>query len=1767
MTRRSVLFGHAVSRLAKTALAALSLSATVLSVARASQPHGDCADPVVVGLAPGGGEIVWIDAGIETPDALIKALPVGTEVRILARGVDALGQIAACLEGRTELRALHLISHGAPGRLLLGGQWLDSAGMDARSGDLDRVRQALAPGADILLYGCDVGSGAEGRTFLRALAQATGADVAASSGLTGAGDLGGDWNLETHEGGIEARTLWSGTAGPDYRHVLAAVLLDNAWLANGTDDWTSSDNQAGGDLVGTAGSIYFDVDTNAFNTPPVQFTISSVSATPFRLGSISVRPFNTNNDFQLEILPNGSEVGKVTSTYISSQANETIVVTTNLNSITSFIVRFVDVSAGGFEGSPVDFDFLSMDISPVDSTPPTLAISLSDTALRAGETSLVTFTFSEPVVGFANGDITVPNGTLTAVSSSDGDTTWTATFTPTQAVTDASNVISVDMTALADTGGNPGVGTTSSGNFSIDTQRPTATIVVGDTALAASETSLVTFTFSEAVTGFTAGDLTVANGVVSALSSSDGGITWTATLSPTAGVTDASNLITLANTGVTDAAGNTGTGTTDSNNYAIDTQRPTATIVVADTNLLASETSLVTVTFSEAVSGFTNADLTIDNGVLSAISSSDGGIVWTATLTPATDTIDASNLITLDNTGVVDAAGNTGTGTTDSNNYAIHTVRPTVSITLSDYALIVGETATATFTFSEAVTGFTNADITVPNGTLSAVASSDGGVTWTATFTPTAGVEDATNVIGVDNTGYVNTAGNTGTGATGTINFTIDTLAPAAPLTPDLTAGSDSGASSTDNITSDTTPTLVGAAEANSTVEVLSGGSTSLGTTTADGSGNWSLTVGSALAEGGHAITARATDDAGNTGVASAALALQIDTAAPAIGTQPVGGTFVAGDAFTLSVAATDATALVYQWSLDGAPLSDSAKRIGSTTTTLAHSDIETIGFHGSYTVVVTDLAGNSSTSTAAVVTVNKADQTITFPAISDKLTTAAPFTVSATASSGLPVAFTIESGPATVSGALVTITGAGTVTIRATQAGDANRNAATADRTFAVTKDTATVTLGGLSRTYDGSAKSATATTTPASLTVNFTYDTSATAPTDAGSYAVVATVDDATYAGSVSGTLTIEKADQTVAFTPVGSVTVGTPVTLSATASSGLAVSYSVVSGDASLTGDQLTVNSAAGTVTVRATQSGNGNYNTVSSDQSITSTDITRLSQAITFAQPGDKLTTDSAFALSATASSGLTVAFAVQSGPATVSGNTVTLTGVPGTVTVVASQAGDGAYDAAPSITRIFAITAPAPLVGFGPVSDGAQERGQSAVWLAADGSGAVLIGFIPGQGGFVLQFTPDAHTGAFSATTEVLTTTPGQPATTWTFAGQVQGGSVSGTIAELGYAFAVVFDPATGPTAAIAGYYVAAALDTTTGKVHSIVGTTGTIYVLAVLPDLIDGIKTTVDGTSGDYAGLAASGVATDGVVTAGTESIDGALVRTGGGLITDYAGLRINTVHTDRLINLSSRARVGPGEEVLITGFHIGGAQPREVLLRAVGPGLDRFGVGGTLSDPRLALMQGNSVLDQNDDWGQAPNAGAIAAAFGTTGAFNLSPTSRDAAMLVTLPPGTYTVVVSGADGPGVSLAEIYDATTTVDAERLVNISARGYVGTGDDILIGGFIVSGNAPKRILVRGVGPSLARYGVASTLADPVLVVRQGDTVLAQNDDWGTGANTAAELAAAATATSAFALNADSKDSAILLTLAPGSYTAQVSGAAGANGIALVEVYELP
>jgi hypothetical protein len=251
----------------------------------------------------------------------------------------------------------------------------------------------------------------------------------------------------------------------------------------------------------------------------------------------------------------------------------------------------------------------------------------------------------------------------------------------------------------------------------------------------------------------------------------------------------------------------------------------------------------------------------------------------------------------------------------------------------------------------------------------------------------------------------------------------------------------------------------------------------------------------------------------------------------------------------------------------------------------------------GSYSVVGAISDPNYQGSATDTLIIAKGNQTITFGVLPLKTYGDLPFTLAATAGSGLGVTYmSSNTAVATVSGATLTIVGAGTATITASQSGDGNYNAATdVARNLTVNKAAATVTLDSLGTTYDGTPKAATATTTPAGLNVSLTYDGAATAPLAAGSYAVVGTVSDPNYQGSSSGTMTIAKANQTITFDAVPAKTYGDPAfTLAATASSGLVVSYtSSNAAVATVSGNRVTI-VGAGTATITASQSGDANYN---------------------------------------------------------------------------------------------------------------------------------------------------------------------------------------------------------------------------------------------------------------------------------------------------------------------------------------------------------------------------------------------------------------------------------------------------------------------------------------------------------------------------------------------------------------------------------------------
>lgn len=279
------------------------------------------------------------------------------------------------------------------------------------------------------------------------------------------------------------------------------------------------------------------------------------------------------------------------------------------------------------------------------------------------------------------------------------------------------------------------------------------------------------------------------------------------------------------------------------------------------------------------------------------------------------------------------------------------------------------------------------------------------------------------------------------------------------------------------------------------------------------------------------------------------------------------------------------------------------------------------------------------------------------------------------------------------------------------------------------------------------------------------------------------------------------------------------------------------------------------------------------------------------------------------------------------------------------------------------------------------------------------------------------------------------------------------------------------------------------------------------------------------------------------------------------------------------LANLSTRGYSFPGPGSMIVGFSVAGPRAKRVLIRAVGPTLRNapFSVPNALGDPLLFLS--NSALPNPlvatsvPLWDQGPDAAAIRAVAAQVGAFPLPAGSRDAVILATLPPGSYTAqTVSSTASPGLVLVEAYDADPVRDpASRLSNLSTRGMVDTGANLLIAGFVVNGPGPRTYLIRVAGDTLKTFNVTDTLDDPVLQVFRSDgALLREIDDWDSPQAIQPTLRAAADQVGAFPLT-DRQECTMLLTLSPGNYTAHVTGfvepGASPRGVALVELYEMP
>ena len=253
----------------------------------------------------------------------------------------------------------------------------------------------------------------------------------------------------------------------------------------------------------------------------------------------------------------------------------------------------------------------------------------------------------------------------------------------------------------------------------------------------------------------------------------------------------------------------------------------------------------------------------------------------------------------------------------------------------------------------------------------------------------------------------------------------------------------------------------------------------------------------------------------------------------------------------------------------------------------------------------------------------------------------------------------------------------------------------------------------------------------------------------------------------------------------------------------------------------------------------------------------------------------------------------------------------------------------------------------------------------------------------------------------------------------------------------------------------------------------------------------------------------------------------------------------------------------------MIAGFIVQGSSPKRVLIRAAGPSLTNFGVPNALANPQIELHDNNDTIGMNDNWQTTQIGGVIisdqVAEIQNSGLAPSDP--AESALIATLPPGNYTAIVQGVNaGTGVGIVEVYDLGPA-SGSLLANIATRGFVQTGDNAMIGGFIVV-TQPTRVIIRAIGPSLTQFGVPDALADPQLELHDASSIIARNGDWQTtqlgGIITSDQVAEIQNSGLAPTHPAES---AIIGILQPGSYTAIVRGVNNGTGNALVEVYALP
>jgi hypothetical protein len=492
----------------------------------------------------------------------------------------------------------------------------------------------------------------------------------------------------------------------------------------------------------------------------------------------------------------------------------------------------------------------------------------------------------------------------------------------------------------------------------------------------------------------------------------------------------------------------------------------------------------------------------------------------------------------------------------------------------------------------------------------------------------------------------------------------------------------------------------------------------------------------------------------------------------------------------------------------------------------------------------------------------------------------------------------------------------------------------------------------------------------------------------------------------------------------------------------------------------------------------------------------------------------------------------------------------------TLTAIATDSAGETTTSTPVVVEALPATSGLGTTTYFGQYQGASGLGGNFAYVVIDGSYGTFIGYstsgpatVTFDSGISVSSAGTFSTSALNGTASVI--------------------GVSGTLNPSQIYIGAV--PQGGTVSVASGYYTGTIPGQSGTQVNAIVGPDGEIMVYFASGTYKDVAYGSLDATGAVTATTELGGTFT-GTLNSATGVLSGTLSGPTSGSIL-AAKVSGGTFSDGALDNISTRGPVGSGANALITGFVVGGTQSKNLLIRASGPALTGFGLAGAVKATQLQVFNSSSALvASNTGWSSSPtNATAVSNADSQVGAFALASGSGDSALVGTFAPGSYTAQVTGVSGAtGLALAEVYDLDgyTPFSSKKLINISTRGNVGSGTSVMIGGINFNGTAPKKLLIRGAGPGLTNLGVSGALATPHLqLFDSNQNLIRDNFAWGTG-NDPALVTAAAKSTGAFAFAANSADSAILIVLPPGTYTAEVSGSSTSDtGIALVEVYEVP